>query len=393
MAKMDYPISVTQKLCMRCGETKPAYQFCRNRQSKSGLQTYCKTCQFAERNPKPPLPTIPASSVPALDSLEQYPMSEVPPGILNGVKVPRQVHSPCAGMWTWRNKKNWCVIALHHSSEPAKMAGTPAGDAWIKQEKAKCSERDWLREHQLDFTIRTGDPFFSKFNRAVHVQPCEYDPDKPLIRGWDFGRARPACVWAQLSDKNQLRILSSYLGKAINIFDFAPVIVAMTNAKYPGAKLTDYGDPSGAQETDKGATTAILLHQFKIKLHFRFSYVEEGLKLMEQRLLMDSSTGEPGLIINSQDNQDLIDGFAGGYVLDTGASGKDNEGRMKNSPKKDGFYEHLMDAARYLHIGLYSLMPAGSEDDEPWKGIGLWRSNDQHAAHKRDRDNVGEFCT
>jgi len=308
--------------------------------------------------------------------------SIVPPHILNGIEVPDNVTCPIdQGMWTWTNRKGMRVIAIHDTADPDRRPETPAGKIWYEKAKSvTATDRDWAREHDIDFTIKEGDPFFPNFNRAVHVQDCKYDPKLPIARGWDFGRSRPAVVWCQLGRDLKLRILYSFMGKNMNIFRFAPLVVSETNLRFPRAQITDYGDIAGAQESDKGATTFILMEQFGIEVVTRFSYLEEGLKIMEQKLMIGED-GTPNILIDPC-NVDLIDGFGGGYVLDTGASGKDEEGKLKNKPKKDGYFEHLMDALRYVMIHLFTFDSIkGGRKNAP-KAIGLWKTNAEHEKEK-----------
>lgn len=46
--------------------------------------------------------------------------------------------------------------------------------------------------------------------------------------------------------------------------------------------------------------------------------------------------------------QALIEGYAGGYTYALPRPGH----RLKEEPVADGFYEHLMDADRYIEVGL-----------------------------------------
>ena len=302
----------------------------------------------------------------------------IPSYILNGIPVPED-HKQLTeeGMWSWKNPKGYCVIAIHHTADPDKRPGNPTGDAWIKEAKAAtASARDWSREQDIDFTIKEGDPFFPNFNREVHVVDCPYDKRLPIARGWDFARGRPAVVWTQLGRDLKLRVLHSFMAKNMNIFNFAPLIISETNQRFPRATVTDYGDIAGAQESDKGATTMILLEQFGIEVVTRFSYLEEGLKIMEQKLMIGTD-GKPNLLIDPS-NTDLIDGFGGGYILDTSESGKDSEGRLKNKPKKDGYYDHLMDALRYVMLHLFTFGSIKGGRKAAPKAIGLWETNEQH---------------
>src|SRR5207253_1773812 len=274
-----------------------------------------------------------------------------------------------------------------YSADEDKRAGTPKGDVWIPAaKKAMARERDWMREYELDYTVSSDQPFFPNFNRAVHVRPVLFDEKLPLLRGWDFGQGHPACVWAQLGPMNQVRILRSLLETNKKIWTFADQVISETNMYFPGAKkIVDYGDPAGNQQTDKGATTQILLEKFRIHLNFKFSFREEGLGIMEQKLRV-MQNGEPGMIVDPC-NKELIEGFEGGYVLDTGATGKDKEGVLKNHPKKDGWFEHVMDGLRYLVLNLFSMVEEEVDNDAAWDKLSLWRTNKQ-TAEKKIKDGL-----
>lgn len=377
---IDAPAKPLTKTCSRCQRTLAAADFKANAASKDGLYSYCKLCERERRvEAKTDLSDVmPATNKPG----------NIPDHILNGLKPPPNVENPCIGVWRWRTPKNWRVLAIHHSADPRKRPGTPEGDAWIEKRKEDSSERDWKREMDIDFTIAEGDPFFPRFNRAVHVKPWKYDPTLPIIRGWDFGRGHPACVWVQKKPNNQLRVLRSVIETQKDIFAFAPYVLSETNLHYPGAQIIDCGDPAGAQETDKGATTQILLVEFQINLHYRWASNEEGWKMMERSLIVRED-GEPGILLDPAHNEDLIDGFAGGYKLDTGASGKDTEGRLKNSAKKDGWYEHVMDALRYVYIHCFKI--DGKATNAIEKST-LWMTNAQVTEKRQKDEGADEFC-
>ncbi|NKB82014.1 MAG: hypothetical protein GKS05_09025 [Nitrospirales bacterium] len=134
---------------------------------------------------------------------------------------------------------------------PPQKLQTDPGKAWLTEAKhATPSLRDWKREHEIDFTVTAGKPFFDTLNRDVHVRDLTYDRTLPLLRGWDFGRRHPACIWAQLTKDNRMHVLHSLMETNKNIFVFTPLVVAETNARFPGAQIADFGDLAGAQETD-----------------------------------------------------------------------------------------------------------------------------------------------
>jgi hypothetical protein len=359
-----------------CGQDLPLsdyYLSCTDPRCKKCFNEYRRVRTFA-KNPKR-WHTVEGDTAPKYKVIPGVPDKT----LLHGIAVPEQVEAPLdQGMWCWRNEKGWRVIALHHTADPDKRPDNLVGQDWIKQaKKATPSERDWRREYDLDFTISAGEPFFTTFNRAVHVRPCKYDKSLPLLRGWDFGRAHPACVWSQLGRDGVLRVLYSYMGTNINIFKFAPLVVSETNARFPGAKpITDYGDPAGAQETDKGSSTSVLFLQFGILINHRYSYIEEGLKMIDQKLLVQED-GSPGILIDPI-NTDLIDGFAGGYELDSQAIAKTDNVKLLSRPKKDGYFDHLMDALRYTFVNLFTMLDKDPKDAPALSSVSLWRTNEQN---------------
>jgi hypothetical protein len=337
------------KVCSACQYKLPAADFKKNAASKDGLYTYCRSCEKTRRLEPDAVDLSDMGGV-----MKTLKPAGIPAHVLNGVKIPIDAKQKSPGVWVWTTPKNWRVVVVHYSADPRFRPGTPEGDAWIKKEKEKSSTRDWNREREIDFTISEGEPFFPTFNRDMHVKALKYDPSLPIIRGWDFGRGHPSCVWAQKTKKNRIHVLRSIIETQRTIWDFAPYVIAETQMRYPGAEIIDCGDPAGAQETDKGATTQILLVEFHINLHYRWSSNEEGWKMMERSLIVRED-GDPALAIDYRDNEDLIDGFAGGYKLDVTATGKDTEGRLKNSAKKDGWFEHVMDALRYIYIHCFKI--------------------------------------
>jgi hypothetical protein len=43
---LNYPVSVTEKYCTRCGQTKPSSSFTKAKRYKDGLSTYCTNCKL-----------------------------------------------------------------------------------------------------------------------------------------------------------------------------------------------------------------------------------------------------------------------------------------------------------------------------------------------------------
>jgi hypothetical protein len=198
------------------------------------------------------------------------------------------------------------------------------------------------------------------------------------------------CLWAQIGKHNQVRVLYSLLETNKKLWEFADQVIAETNTRFPGAtKIVDYGDPAGAQESDKGASTAYLIEHYGITVYHQWSRLETGLKMMDVKLRV-TETGEPGILIDPI-NTVLIQAFEGGYTLDSTASGRDKEGRLLNRPRKDGWFEHLMDALRYLILNCFSFLEEKRDDDQAWKRLSLWRTNRQVAERREMADAFDEL--
>lgn len=189
-----------------------------------------------------------------------------------------------------------------------------------------------------------GKPVFPQFKLEVHAnKKLEYNPDRPLVRMWDFGFNKPACHFAQTDTFGRLKVLRTILGSMELIDTFGPKVKVETALHFPGAKdITDFGDPAVKQVKDTGSALS-RLHAMGISILYRSSTIDEGVKLIGI-LLNQMIGGEPLLQFDSQNCAPLVEAFQGGYKLD----------KLGEKPVKDGFYDHPMDAFRYGIINMYA---------------------------------------
>lgn len=227
------------------------------------------------------------------------------------------------------------IVKLHYSDHPLK------NEAWVASvKKSYPSEDMWNQEQELDFTKQIGRRAYPSFLKA-HVKELEYNPYKHVLRGWDFGYHHPACVWAQVNDKDQLLILRELMGTNQTLMEFAKNVRAVSKEHY-STKFDDYCDPSGRSKSDRNERTSVdILRTFGIHARMKDTGVINGLNLIRQ-LLLKRENDEYGFYIDPQCTN-LIDGFFGGYAL------RENS----EDPDKDGWYEHLFDALRYIAVNLF----------------------------------------
>jgi hypothetical protein len=188
-----------------------------------------------------------------------------------------------------------------------------------------------------------GQPVYREFKYGMHVfDRLEYDPSSTLYRFWDFGYARPCCIWAQLDWEGRLNVLHEILGQNIEATAFARDVKTATLRRFPNARdIVDFGDPAVVQKKDTGSTLG-MLHQEGIVMRYQTSTIEKGAQLIRQRLnlLID---GEPALKFDRRGVPILINSLKGGYHLDDHGI----------KPVKDGYYDHPADAFRYGILNMF----------------------------------------
>jgi len=219
-------------------------------------------------------------------------------------------------------------------------------------------DQSWVSRYlrgEWGFVLK-GDPVYVNFKATLNGQPwhlgkTEFIRGRPVYRDWDFGWHHPAVVWSQDDLEGRWRIHKEYMGEKVYIWDFAPKIIAMSNQLFPGAEFIDYCDPAGRQKSDKNkrTTVQILEDDFKIRPISRFSWVHDGILIIQDKINRQTA-GEPDIMINKDGCPILHQAFIGGY-----ARGIAQDGTQMTTwePIKDGYYEHLMDAIRMGAINRY----------------------------------------
>jgi len=258
-----------------------------------------------------------------------------------------------------KNPRNGYAVAwLHYSADPMK------NPEWAEKERASYPSLDlWNQEMEIDFTKASGRRVFPMFNEDLHIERnMKPIPHVPIWRFWDFGWYHPACVFAQVDGKGILRVMYEMLGEEMSVASFGKAVLDFSKEKFMGWPFRDAGDPAGVQKTDKSNNSSIDIlrdsqdvngfkshHCGPIRIQYRKLLQAKGIGLMHTMLLPAPGTGEgyvtddgngvPPFIrmILSEDCEDLIDGFMGGYRC------KENS----DEPLKDGYYDHLFDALRY----------------------------------------------
>lgn len=232
-----------------------------------------------------------------------------------------------------QNRNKFKIVYLHYTADPDKTRD------WAKELQRSYPSLDtWNQEMELDFTKATGRRVYTTFESNLHVKPLEAIPYRTIWRGWDFGFRNPACVWCQITPEGRLHILRELLGKEIVINEFASEVKRLSRKWFPGYSFQDAGDPSVTSRGDKSLrTTASILRAppFKVRIQSKKVGIDSGIRTIRNLLLSDIE-GQVRLKVDKSCTI-LIDGFLGGYTRND-----------YDEPVKDGYFEHVFDALRYL---------------------------------------------
>jgi hypothetical protein len=265
-----------------------------------------------------------------------------------------------------RRYEGQSVLLLHYTADAMKRSAE-----WIEAEKARNQhgagrgEEAWRQEYELDFEVTGRPKLYPHYDPVVHEQKVEYNKFRPIIRGWDFGFERPACVFMQENDYGQIVLLWAILGHEVEVEEFANIVLQYCRKSFkPGEhngceypiEYQDFCDHAGTQRKDTGSTVKILRSQFRIHPRSRPSKPADRATLIAHRLRVRTD-GKPGLVVN-RDCSLLTEGFRGGF-----SSKPDAQGFTTGYPFKDGYYEHVHDGLGYAIENKYGVRKQSPDED------------------------------
>lgn len=190
-------------------------------------------------------------------------------------------------------------------------------------------------------TIVRGEPVYAKIlNAGLHLRKMERFPGQILLRGWDFGFNHPAVSFRLVDEFGRMNIAHCLLGEKVDLPEFVPQVIGRTHLIFGHEiRILDFGDPRGHDKAQNGKETCFeVLQDFGINAKGERGsrdYVEEGIRQMK-REFSTLINGIPQLTIDPSASL-IRAAYFGRYV-------RDDDGR----PKKDGYYEHIADADRYI---------------------------------------------
>ena len=224
----------------------------------------------------------------------------------------------------------------------------------------------WKRKYLLGYCgfKPDGTPYYTGYREGIHTADLDWMPTKELICGWDFGFRHPACIITQIDLQDRWLWLREIIGTDITIDRFGDYVKSQINLYYPEANCIHYGDPAVIQHNDKSELTSWQILQNKgIEIHYRTSEYRLRKELIERKLAT-LVNGKPTLLVDRRYCKTANDGFLGGYHYPVLKDSQKYTQEME-LPFKDGFYEHIMNAAEYIAVNLFQPISRKREKEQP----------------------------
>ena len=159
------------------------------------------------------------------------------------------------------------------------------------------------------------------------------------------GYGQHNCVWLQFAPSGHVIVLHELLGTDEDIITFGNRVITASSQWFTDqTEFQDYVDASGSYSSARNdrsdSCVAVLAKEFGLRPRYRKLGIHQSI-LRLQYLLETMPLGKPLLRFDRGGCPLLIDAVAGGYAMDN----------KTDEPKKDGYYDHLVDALRYACVG------------------------------------------
>lgn len=243
------------------------------------------------------------------------------------------------------------------------------GDAYLADLEAAYPPGTALRRRFVDGyrgLTTHGDPVYGGyFQRVFHVaETLRAVPDATLYEGWDFGHQHPAVVWAQYLPMGVLHLLGGVMGDAIFLEDFLPAVLEIRRKWFGQPRdLQSTGDPAGSsansQGTRKSAADVLLASGISLQSRPDANMPPRRAAAIQDlaRYMRRLSPSGPAFAVHPQfqvigqrmqrTEPVLVDALEAGYVWDDRALAGT---RIMRQPRKDGYYDHPMNAVEYIAL-------------------------------------------
>jgi hypothetical protein len=282
------------------------------------------------------------------------------------------------------NAMGFTAVRVHYTADPAKDGGTEEGAKWLEQARRLFpDENQWNQEMELSFWSAAGRRVYPEFRESLHVEPLSTRARKVVYRAWDFGWHAPACLVAQIDNRDRLCVLHEVVGHEQTTRQFAALVLDRCAAWYPQhtAGFQDFCDPAGQQRKSTAEGSEIrdveILNTLAIYPTWQYGWSRKDGRGLVHQLLVQRADDSTGLLVDAAQCPKLVQGFLGKYVYPPRKDGQaHDEPDETNHPWAD-----VHACLRYLTTGLYSALGLRRQSKEamqprslpPYTGYGTPR--------------------
>lgn len=203
------------------------------------------------------------------------------------------------------------------------------------------------------------------FRRQLHeVDDLLPNMDLPVAEAWDFGHSHPCVLWGQFLPWGALHLVGGVMGEGMFIEDFAPAALAIRQQWFGQlVRIVSTGDPAGDTHNSQGTnrSAADVLRQLGVDLDTipganapdrRNTAIQAAAGYMRRLAATGPAfrASSRFLVIGPKYQRVtpvLIDALEAGYVWDE-RSIASSASPSTRRPKKDGYYDHVMNCLEYL---------------------------------------------
>ena len=355
--------------------------------------------------------------------------------------TPWDSHYPHSGYRIGHTKRGFAVVTINYWADDAKR-----DPAWIKAREVEMPNKaDFRREYMNDWTSPAGDAYYPEFWQygGPDTYVCRANgiiTNEPIVRCWDFGFFRPACIWMQKDPRrNRIWVLRELMpgwqqmarpDDGIDVRSFRDTVLYLSGQlpmqKLGARSLTllqaiaaeprlpsppwfaegaiasqflDFSGPEALKPSDEPAadtqarTRAAILAEAGIYLQVqtepweaREDMVRELLKIRQPCEFghghghgHEQCIGHPGVLFDPA-CPILIEGVAGGVTFRRSTT--DNP--CPASPAKNGYHDHVHDAFSYGVLGLTKHSQGPPLPSAPEAYVGRRRMTREEAVAKQE---------
>ena len=210
----------------------------------------------------------------------------------------------------------------------------------------------WRKRYVLGETssLPAGTPVYPSFTETVHVKETQIISDRPIIRSWDFGFRRAACLWSQYDDSGKLQVHREWMALETPEEQFIDGVIMRTNQWFGSRVCRDYGDPAARNRDPHGVSTLERLTKRGVSMLYRPTTYAQRIPLVNKKL-SEMVNGLPAISFNPA-CQILIEGLSGGYHYPELKEGQELSVK-RDQPFHDQWFSHTANAFEYLIVNLF----------------------------------------